>query len=445
MKTVSNRPTWMFALLVLTAAFLPFALEAEQWGSWRGPNDDGMAATDAPMKWSDTENVKWKTAIPGKGHSSPVVWGDRIFLTTAIPVGTPPPPPAEIEGGRRGPGGGAGPLIAHHFDVLSIDKNSGKVLWQKTASVATPHEGYHRQYGSFASNSPVTDGVQVFAFFGSRGVYAYDFDGNLKWKKDFNVKMEMHLAFGEGIAPVLEGNTLLLTYDHKGGSFLVALDKASGEERWRAERDEISNWAAPLVAEHEGRKQVVVAATQKVRSYDFETGKLIWEAAGLGMNTIPAPVQQGDLVLVMSGYRDPNLMAIRLGRTGDLTGTDAIVWSETRGTSYTPSPVLYDGKLYMLTDRGMLSCLNAETGEPYYHQVRLPETHSFKASPVGAAGKLYLASEEGDVIIVKMGPEFEVIATNTLQDQVFIASPAIVGGEIFLRGQSTLFAISEKP
>lgn len=434
----------VFSAFLLLAAVVPPALEAEHWASWRGPSDNGMAETDAPTTWSDTENVKWKTEIPGRGHSSPVVWGDRIFLTTAIQVGTPPPPPAQPEGGRRGPGGGAGPLVEHRFEVLCIDKNSGKILWQKTAHTATPHEGYHRQYGSFASNSPVTDGEHVFAFFGSRGIYAYDFDGNLKWKKDYDVRMEMHMSFGEGIGAVLEGDTLLLTYDHKGDSFLSAVNKRTGEELWRADRNEISNWAAPLVVEHGGRQQVVVAATQKVRSYDFETGKLIWEAAGLGMNTIPMPVQHGDLVLVMSGYRDPNLMAIRLGRTGDLTGTDAIVWSETRGTSYTPSPVLYDGKLYMLTDRGMLSCLNAETGEPYYHQVRLPGTHSFKASPVGANGKLYLASEEGDVIVVKMGPEFEVIATNTLKDQIFIASPAIVDGEIFLRGQSTLFAISNK-
>jgi outer membrane protein assembly factor BamB len=428
---------------LLAVVSIPPAAVAENWASWRGPSDNGMAESDAPTKWSDTENVKWKAEIPGKGHSSPVVWGDRIFLTTAIQVGTPPPAPAEPEGGRRG-GGGAGPLVEHRFDVLCIDRTNGKILWQKTATAATPHEGYHRQYGSFASNSPVTDGEHVFAFFGSRGIYAYDLDGNLKWKKDFDVRMEMHLAFGEGIAVVLEGDALLLTYDHKGDSFLTALNKSTGEELWRVERDEISNWAAPLVVEHDGRKQVVVAATQKVRGYDFETGKLIWEAAGLGMNTIPTPVQQGDLVLVMSGYRDPNLMAIRLGRTGDLTGTDAIVWSETRGTSYTPSPVLHEGKLYMLTDRGMLSCLNAETGEPFYHQVRLPEGHSFKASPVGAAGKLYLASEEGDVIVVKMGPELEVIATNTLKDQIFIASPAIVNGEIFLRGQSTLFCISEK-
>jgi outer membrane protein assembly factor BamB len=441
LRTRQHRRMAPFLLLLSTLA-LP-ALQAEQWGSWRGPNDNGMAETDAPTEWSDTQNLKWKIGIPGRGHSSPVIWGDRIFVTTAIPVGAPPPATAQ-QGEGRGPGGGAGPLVEHHFDLLCIDKNSGKLLWQKTATVATPHEGYHQQYGSFASNSPVTDGQHVFAFFGSRGIYAYDFDGNLAWKKDFGVQMKMHMAFGEGIAAVLDGNTLLLTYDHTGDSFLVALNKNTGAELWRAARDEISNWAAPLVVEHGGSKQVVVAATRKVRSYDFESGKLLWETAGLGMNTIPSPVQQGDLVYVMSGYRDPNLMAIRLGRSGDLTGTDAIVWSQTRGTSYTSSPVLHDGKLYVLTDRGMLSCFNAATGEPYYHQERLPGPHSFKASPVGAAGKLYLASEEGDVIVVKMGPQFEVIATNTLKDQMFIASPAIVDGEIFLRGQSTLFCISDK-
>jgi outer membrane protein assembly factor BamB len=431
---------WL-VLFILVAAVTPLALQADHWGSWRGPTENGMAETDAPTHFSDTENIKWKTPIPGKGHSSPVIWGDRIFLTTAITVGTPPPQ-AEPKGGA---GGGAGPLVDHHFDILCIDRNSGKILWQKTAAVATPHEGYHRQYGSFASNSPVTDGEHVFAFFGSRGVYAYDLEGNLKWEKDFGVEMRMHLQFGEGIAVVLEGDTLLLTYDHTGDSFLAALNKKTGEELWRAQRDEISNWAAPLVVEHGGRKQVVVAATRKVRGYDFETGKLIWESAGLGMNTIPTPVQHGDMVLVMSGYRDPNLMAIRLGRTGDLTGTDAILWSETRGTPYSASPLLHDGKLYVVTDRGFVSSFNAETGEPYYHQVRLPGgTNTFKASPVGAAGKIYLATEEGNVIVAKMGPEFEVIATNTLQDQVFIASPAIVDGEMFLRGQSMLFCVSEK-
>jgi outer membrane protein assembly factor BamB len=428
------------ALLILLAMLLAAPAQAEHWASWRGPNDNGMANGDAPTRWSDTENIKWKTEIPGRGHSSPVIWGDRIFLTTAIPVGTVAAKPANA--GRFG--GGEGPLVEHHFDVLCIDRNSGKLLWQRTANVATPHEGYHREYGSFASNSPVTDGEHVFAFFGSRGLYAYDFEGNLKWKKDFGVKMAMHMAFGEGIAVVLEDDRLLVTFDHNGESFITALDKKSGKELWRQQRDEISNWAAPLVLEYEGRKQVVVAATKKVRSYDFKTGELIWEAAGLGLNTIPAPVRQGDMVFVMSGFRDPNLMAIRLGRSGDLTGTDAIVWSETRATSYTASPVLHDGKLYFITDRGMISSFDAATGKPHYHQTRLPGGHSYKASPVGAAVKLYVASEAGAVHVLKMGPEFEVIATNTLKDQIFIASPAIVNGEIFLRGQSTLFCIAEK-
>ena len=190
-----------------------------------------------------------------------------------------------------------------------------------------------------------------------------------------------------------------------------------------------------------GRRQVVVAATGKVRSYDLRDGSLIWECAGLGANTIPHPVSQDDLVFVMSGYQNPNLMAIRLGREGDLTGTDAIVWSQARGNSYTPSPVIHDNKLYVLTDTGTLSCYNAKTGEPYYQQERLPKTYSFKSSPVGANGKLYMASENDDVIVVRMGEKFEVLATNTMPDQTFIATPAIAGGEIFLRSKTRLYCI----
>ena len=224
---------------------------------------------------------------------------------------------------------------------------------------------------------------------------------------------------------------------------MVVLDKATGKEIWRADRDEMSNWAAPLVVDVGGRKQVVVSATKKVRSYDLENGKLIWECGGLGANTIPQPVRQDDLIFVMSGYQNPMLLAIRLGREGDLTGTDAVVWSQAKGNSYTPSPVIFDNKLYVLTDTGMISCYNARTGEPYYHQVRLPKTYSFKSSPVGANGKLYLASENEDVIVLKMGEKYEVLATNTMPDQVFIATPAITGGEIFLRSKTRLYCIRE--
>jgi len=431
--------------LVMSGALAPaYPPEELYWPYWRGPAADGMASGDAPLHWSDTKNVLWKTDIPGRGHSSPVVWGDRIFLTTAIPTAPParPEPTANPERGGFG-GGNTGPQPEHRFAVMCLDRKTGKVLWERTANTASPHEGYHTTYGSYASNSPVTDGKHVYAFFGSRGMYCYDVNGTLIWKKDLGVQMRMRMAFGEGTAPVLHDDRVILIFDHEGDSFIVTLDKETGKEIWRVPRDEQSNWSAPLVVEYLGRKQIVVSATKRVRSYDFQTGKLIWECAGLGLNTIPQPVRQEDLVFVMSGYRNPNLMAIRLGREGDLTGTDAVVWSQTRGNSYTPSPVIHDNKLYVLTDSGLISCYNAGTGEPYYHQVRLPKTYSFKSSPVGVNGKLYLASENEDVVVLKMGEKYEVLAVNTMTDEVFIATPAVTGGEIFLRSQRRLYCIHE--
>lgn len=419
------------------------------WPQWRGPDLNGVARGTAPAQWSETRNIKWKTPVPGRGFSTPVLWGDRLFLTTAVPTGPAPEPPPQPTagapgGGRRGgPGGGGGPQAEHRFEVVCLDRKTGKILWQRTAKTATPHEGYHRTYGSFASNSPVTDGKHLYAFFGSRGLFCYDLDGKLVWEKDLGVQMRMLLQFGEGTATALDGDRIFLVFDHQEGSFVVALDKRTGKELWRAPREERSSWGTPLVLEHNGRKQLVISATTKVRGYDVETGKVLWECAGLGGNVIPAPVYHNGIVYVMSGFRNPNLMAIRLGREGDLTGTDAIVWSQNRGASYTPSPVLHDNKLYVLTDQGMLSCFNAATGEPYYHQVRLPKSYNFKASPVAANGKLYLATEDSDVVVVKMGETFEVLATNTLPEQVFIASPVIVGGEIFLRSQNNVYCIAE--
>jgi outer membrane protein assembly factor BamB len=449
-------------LLAAACTFVPAQISNQaHWPQWRGPFFNGMARGDAPTSWSDISNIKWKAQIPGRGHSTPVIWGDKIFLTTAIPTGKPATLPAQEttpslssgqqsasgvaqQRGRRGPGGNTGPQAEHKFDVLCLDRKTGKLLWQRTAKVAVPHEGYHRTYGSFASNSPVTDGKYVYASFGSRGVYAYDFNGKLIWEKNLGVQMRMRLGFGEGTAPLLVNDRLLLVFDHEADSFIVALDKRTGNELWRRPRDERSSWSTPLAIDHAGRKQVVVTATNKVRSYDVENGKVIWECAGLGSNAIPVPVYQNGFVYVMSGHRDPRLMAIKLGKEGDLSESDSIVWSHTRGTAYTTSPVLFDNKLYVVTDNGLISAFNATTGEPFYVQVRLPKPYNFKSSPVGANGKLYLATEDGDVLVVKMGEKFEVIATNTLEDQVFIATPVIAAGELFLRGPNTLFCISEK-
>ena len=431
-------------VLVLVAVGMVRAQSDAHWPQWRGPFFNGMARGDAPTVWSDTKNIKWKAEIPGRGFSTPVIWGDKIFLTTAIPTGKAVEPPASAPAeGRRG-GGGAGPLVEHRFELLCLDRKTGKVLWQKTAKTATPHEGYHRAYGSFASNSPITDGRYVYASFGSRGLYAYDFNGKLIWEKDFGVQMKMRLAFGEGAAPLLLRGQLFVVFDHEAGSFIVAVDKRNGKELWRTTRDEPSSWSTPLAIEHNGRTEIVVSATNRVRSYDARTGKVVWESAGLGSNVIPVPVTHNGIVFVMSGHRDPKLMAIKLGKEGDLTGSDAIAWSHTRGLAYTTSPVLYDNKLYVVTDNGMVSAFNATTGEPYYAQTRLPKASNLKASPVGANGKLYLATEDGDVVVLKMGEKFEVLSVNTLEDQVFIATPVIADGELFLRGQNTLFCISEK-
>jgi outer membrane protein assembly factor BamB len=449
--------------LVLCSTLLLVSLAGEglaqgstqaHWPQWRGPFFNGLARGDAPTEWNDTKNIKWKANIPGRGFSTPVIWGDKIFLTTAVPTGKPAAQPTTVDqaptanpqGGRgRGPGGDAGPQAEHRFDVLALDRKTGKLLWQKTAKVAVPHEGYHRTYGSFASNSPSTDGRYLYVSFGSRGIYCYDFNGKLIWEKDLAVQMKMRLAFGEGSAPLLMDDRLIAVFDHEGGgSFIVALDKRTGKELWRVPRDEGSSWSTPLAIQHNGRTQVVVPATRKVRSYDPKNGNVLWEAAGLGSNVIPVPVYSDGLVYVMSGHRDPRLMAVKLGKEGDLTNSDSIVWNHTRGLAYTTSPVLHENKLYVVTDNGMVSAFNAVTGEPFYAQVRLPGSYNFKASPVAANGKLYLATENEDVVVLKLGEKFEVLATNKLTDQVFIATPVIADGEIFLRGQNTLFCISEK-
>lgn len=414
-------------ILLLASCLLAPALLADlvpvvegEWPRWRGPFNTGVARGSAPVEWTDTENVKWKVDVPGRGHSSPVIWGNKLFITTAI---------------RAGSSG------EYRHLLLCYDRMTGDLLWEKEAVRETPHEGYHGTYGSYASHSPVTDGEHVIAYFGSRGVYAYDLDGNLQWSQDFP-PMRKRLEFGEGTPPTLHENVLLLTFDHQGDSFIVAIDKNSGEQLWRHDRDgEISNWAPSLVLEYEGRTQAIVPGVGKVRSYDLATGEVIWEAAGLGPNGIPAPVVVDDVVIVMSGYRSPNLLAIQLGGEGDITDSDHILWTNTRANSYTPSPVLHDGILYFITDNGFISAFDAKTGEAHYHQVRLPKPYQFKASPVAADGKLYLATENEDVLVLEMGPEYNVLATNTMADQVFIASPAIADGKMYLRSETTLFCI----
>lgn len=407
------------------------------WMEWRGPARNGVAESAAPVTWTESD-IAWKAEIAGRGFSTPVIAGHRLFLTTAVPLGaTAQQPAAERRGGF---GGGAGAGIQHKLVVMAFDRNSGKLLWEQTAKTMTPLEGYHQRYGSFASYAPITDGKHVWALFGSYGLYCYDLNGKLMWSKELP-PMKMRNAFGEGGSPALSGSKLILALDQEEGAFITVLDKATGKEIWRRDRDEISSWSTPYVHKSGGRELVIVSATKRVRAYDLETGEVVWEVSGLGLNVIPAPVIHNDIVVVMSGFRDPNLLAIRLGGKGDLTGSESVVWTNQRGNSYTASPVLLDGKLYVLTDNGTLSCFNPATGEAYYRQQRLPKPYNFKASPVAAGGHLYLATEEGDVVVVKAGERFEVAATNTMADQSFIASPVVVDGTLYLRGQNMLYAI----
>jgi outer membrane protein assembly factor BamB len=417
-------------------ATAPPTAPQSNWLEWRGHRGTGVAIGDAPLRWSDATGVTWKVPIAGRGHSTPIVVGSRLFLTTAIPTGKGSGAAARSRGG----GGGADAGLEHRFDVVSIARSSGSTIWQRTATTATPHEGYHRTYGSFASNSPVSDGQRVYAFFGSRGLYAYSLAGDLVWKKDFGVRLRMDGAFGEGTAPILHDGRLLILFDHLDGGFLSVLNAASGNELFRIRRTEKYNWAPPFVATHNGRRQIVING-EATRGYDYDTGDQIWEARGLGENSVPQVVQHGDLVFSMSGHTIKHLMAIRLGRTGDLTGKEAIAWSTSRGVSYTPSPLLHDGKLYVVSDAGLVSCLDAATGKPFWATERLPRPYNFKASPVAANGKLYLATEEGDVVVLRLGEKFEVLSTNTLHDQSFIASPVIVDGSIYLRSRTHLFRI----
>jgi outer membrane protein assembly factor BamB len=436
------RVSIVLAGLVLLAAALPAQVRnTSSWPHWRGPSHDGVATGDVPLTWSDTSNVKWRVEIPGRGFSTPVAWGDRLFLTTAIATGKKSAQPAAEGRGRAGGGSGAGE--EHRLEVMAIDRASGKVLWQRTAVTTTPHEGYHQRYGSFASQAPSTDGQRLYVFFGSRGLFVYDLDGRPLWQKDLGLKMQMRLAFGEGTGTVVNDGRIYLQLDHQEEGFVVALNAADGKELWRAPRRENSSWSTPLVVEHNGAKQLVVTADTKVKSYDVNTGKVIWEVAGLGTNPIPQPVQFRDMVLVMSGYRNPRLMAVRLGRTGDLTGTDAIAWETTRGTSYTASPALHDGRVYIMADNGMMSVFDAATGTPHYLQQRLPKPYNFKASPLVVNDRVYLATEEGDIVVVKAGDAFEVLATNTLAEQSFIASPIVVGDDMFLRSRTHLFRIAK--
>lgn len=544
MKT--SRSLLVLSSLVLTVPFGTLLADGHKnWPTWRPTSGTGVAEhATPPIEWGDEKNIKWKAEVGGAGYSTPIIWEDKIFLLSAVPVGEAPQapaaqqrqrpggnanatggpggrqrggggqggpggqargpggqggPPAELlaqfdkdgdgelndeerkalraemrsrrgggqggpeaqaqgpggrqqgpgsagggrqRGGRGGAGGGGGQVLQmQQFKVIALDRNSGEIIWEKLAREEMPHEGHHPSHG-YADASPVTDGKHLWASFGSRGIYCYDLDGNLIWERDLG-DMRTRVGFGEGASPAIAGDNLIVLWDNEDQSYIVALNKMTGEEVWRQDRDERTSWTTPFVLEQNGKLQVIVAGTNATRTYDAETGDIIWEASGLTSNVIPMPVVGHGNVYVTSGYQGNSVQAIKLSSKGDVTDTDDVVWKVRESGSYVASPVLSGERLYVTKSYdNILSCMNALTGEYHYQDERLQALRGIYASPLAANGYLYVAGREGTTLVLKDSDELEIIATNKLDDKID-ASPVALGGDLFIRGHKYLYCISE--
>lgn len=429
---------WLLLTVSLTLSGTSVS-RGDDWGHWRGPLGNGVS-TDAtpPTEWSDTKNVKWKVAIDGKGSGSPVVWGNRVFVVTAIPA-APSVEPGESSGrrGRR-----STPLTQTDFVLLCFDRETGETLWQQTAVTATPHQGVHST-NNFASASPCTDGKHVYAFFGSRGLHCFTMDGQPVWRRTDFGKMETRNAFGEGSSPTIAGDKIIVPWDHDGPSAIYALDKMTGKTIWKTERDEPTNWSTPLVFPNGEQKQIVMNGQNFARGYDLESGKELWRCGGQTQRPCASAVYQDGMVYVGSGFRGSFLGAFRADSKGDISGTKDVVWSVSRDTPDIASPLLSDGRLYFHKGKsGVISCLDAKTGKPFFSATRVPGLSSIYASPVAAGGYVFLTGRSGRTVVLKDGETFEVVASNSVGETVD-ATPAPAGKQLFIRGEKHLFCIEE--
>lgn len=412
---------------LFSVVFLSNSL-ADNWGHWRGPTGNGTSPTaHPPTEWSDSKNVKWKVALPGRGSSSPVIWEQQVFVTTAVPL---------EEGGR-------GKLPKMDFKVLCYNRADGKLLWEQTAVTAAPHQETHATNG-FASASPCTDGRHVYAHFGSRGLYCYTMDGKLVWKRDDFGQMNTRNSFGEGSSPTLYGDVILVPWDHEGPSALFCLDKKTGSTLWKTDRDEPTCWATPLVVDYDGGQQVVMNGQTCARGYDLKTGKELWRCAGQTERPCASPVAEGGLVIVGSGHKGSFMGAFRLDGKGDIKGTDKVVWTINHDTPDIASPLLSSGRIYFHKGKnGQLTCVDASSGKEFYTAARIPRLDSIYASPIAAGGHVYLTSRAGTTVVIEDAPELKIVATNDVGETVD-ATPAPVDQELFIRGEQHLFCIAAK-
>ena len=443
MKTALLIKPILVIIVLSSVVVLTSTAGAANWPQWRGPGGTGVSAEkNLPGEWSPAKNIRWKTPVAGRGHSSPVVWGNKIFLTTAIEGDVVPGAKAvtHMDDGKvfLHPDS-VGADRKHTFKVICLNADTGKILWEQTAFEGTPYDNRHRK-SSYASSTPATDGKLVFAFFGTEGLFAYDLNGKPAWKADLG-KLGT-IGMGTGTSPILHENLIIVQCDEESGaaSFIVALDKKTGKEVWRTPRKVQASWATPILVAGAGRTELITSGNETVISYDPVTGKELWRHKGVASNAIPSPVANQEMVFVSAGFPEKIVMAIKLGVSGDLG--DSVIWKYAKGTAYVPSPILYGDYLYLTTDRGILTCLDARTGEVKYEGGRIPIPATFTASPIAFEGKILLTSEDGDTFVVKAGPKHEILGTNSVGEPVY-ASPAVADGKIFIRGEKNIYCVQQ--
>ena len=428
--------------IVFTAAALAIGAattSAENWPQWRGPGGLGVSGEkQLPTEWAPDKNILWKTELPGTGHSSPIVWGDRIYLTSVI-EGEPIPghkPTPHTLGGQPfiHPDSVAGNL-KHTFKVLALDARTGKIVWEHTPYSGPVYDARHRK-SSFAGPTAATDGKMVFAYFGAEGLFAYDVSGKLLWQA---VEPFKHLGLGVGTSPVLHGNLVIVVRDEDNGesSVIVAYEKATGKEAWRTKRPVGLSWSTPLLVAASSRMELITNGEQFIIAYDPATGKELWRTKGIESNAIHTPLAGKGLVIVTAGFPVKRVIALRPGNVPD---EKRVAWEYSKGTGYTVSNIVYGDHLYLLTDNGIITCLDVETGAIKYEGGRPPKPARFISSPVAYRGYIALTSEEGDTYMLKEGTTFDLAGINSIGEFTW-SSPAIANGRIYIRGQKHLFAI----
>jgi outer membrane protein assembly factor BamB len=411
---------------------------------FRGPNAGASDAKGLPSRWDTKTNVKWAVDVPGRGWSSPIVWEKKVFLTTVTREGA-------YEDAKKGLYFGGErrkiPDVEHRWQVLCLDFETGKTLWQKEVAKGTPPSGIHIK-NSYASETAVTDGERVYAYFGNQGIFCFDMDGKPQWSLKFDA-VPTRFSWGTAASPALYKDRLFIVNDNDKESYLLCLDTKTGSQRWRVRRDEKSNWSTPFVWDHDGKVELVTAGTNRVRSYDLD-GNVLWELGGMSSITVPTPFTSAGLLYVGSGYvmdKVKPMYAIRPGAKGDITLTegktasDSIAWSSRAIAPYNPTPLAYGDHLYVLYDMGFLSCFEAKTGKKLYERERV--NGQFTVSPWGYGGKIFCLNEDGDTSVIQAGPEFKLLHRNRL-DEMCMACPAIVDKSLLIRTLSKLYRIEDK-